>query len=198
MNKPESKYNANFTAGGLLHNEFNALKDIILLDDFDNAISKEIEENNLMSIDTRASRKRISQEVVRRREVAPKNFWTFFYQLNEREQKLGLFYIALKTYQILFDIHLDVAVKKFKTTRTLTTYDVTMRLDEIASKDDYVGSWSQSTLEKINTRYRRALQETELYENEQLMRSPIENNEFWEYFNTSGENWFLTACFIGL
>lgn len=198
MNKIEKKYNTNFTAGGLLHNEFVVLKDIILLDGFDNEFAIEIEENNLMGIDTRASRKRISQEIIRRRGSAPRNFWIFFYDLNEREQKLGLFYIALKTYQILFDIHLDLAVKKFKTTRVLTSYDITMRLDEIASNDNFVGSWSQSTLEKLNARYRRALEETGLYDGEQLIRSSVVNNEFWNYFKSNGDNWFLTACFKDL
>ncbi|MEO9501902.1 BrxA family protein [Nonlabens ulvanivorans] len=195
MNVEISKYNANFTAGGLLFNEFVLLKEIVLSENFHDEFSVEIEENNLMGIDTRASRKRISQEIIRRKETAPSNFWSFFYGLNEMEQKLGLFYIALKTYQLLFDLHLDVAVKKYKTTRELTPYDVTMRLDEIASKDDYVGSWSQSTLEKINTRYRRAIEEAGLYNNEKLNRSLIDNSEFWEYFKNNGDNWFLTACF---
>jgi hypothetical protein len=198
VNIETSKYNANFTAGGLLFNEFVVLEKIILSDDFEKEFSEEIEENNLMGIDTRASRKRISQEIIRRRESVPSNFWSFFYRLNLREQKLALFYVALKTYQILFDIHLDVAVKKFKTTKVLTPYDVTMRLDEIASKDDYVGGWSPSTLEKINTRYRRAIEEAELYKSEELNRSPIGNSQFWEYFKNNGENWFLTACFIDL
>ena len=44
------KYDANFTAGGILFNEFTALEEILLSENFDECISIEEEENNVMGV----------------------------------------------------------------------------------------------------------------------------------------------------
>ena len=43
--KIKSKYDANFTAGGILFNEFTALEDMLLSKNFEERISIEEEEN---------------------------------------------------------------------------------------------------------------------------------------------------------
>lgn len=196
MNKSQSKYDTNFTARGLLIDEFIALLPLLKSDNFDEAITKEIEENNLIKIDTKSGRKRAIAEIKRRAKLVSNDFWSFFSAASLNEKKIMLFYLCLRAYPIVFDIHFEVAVKKFKTGNQLTDYDIQMKLDEIASKDEHVANWSDSTLKKINTQYRTVLKESGLLKNESLKKSEIHNSYFWRFFKDRGENWFLYACFI--
>lgn len=189
-------YDANFTAGGLLFNEFKALENILLGNDFDLKIQQEEEGNSVIGIATMSARKRIIAEIKRRHSMAPIGFWNYFFQWSQQEMKFGLLYLCFKTYPLVLDIHIEVALKKFKTGNTMTPYDVQMRMDEIASKDDYVSQWSNSTLEKINVQYRKAIKDVGLYDGSNLIRPLKISSTFWQYFEDIHEGWFLTACFI--
>lgn len=189
------KYDSNITAGGLLLNEFLAIRPIIQLENFEELLRADIEENKFISISTRSARQRIVPQIIKRVSKVPTSFWIFFYGLELKEKNQALLYLCLKTYPLVFDIHFEVTVKKYKTGGKLTEYDIQMRLDEIASNDDYVASWSNSTFKKINTRYCKAIEDAGLYANGKLIKSEVLNPSFWNYFKENGDNWFLTACF---
>ena len=192
----ETKYDANFTAGGLFVNEFNNLREYLVNDDFEEVVRKDVDENKLLAISTLSARKRISSELIRRQQTMPKHFWVFFQDLLERESKLALFYVCLQTYPVVFDIHFQVSVRKFKLGDTVEEYDVQMRLDELASQSDEVDSWSETTIKKINVQYRKALKDAGLYDGKYLKRPNVESDQFWEYFKDKSNNWFLEACFM--
>ena len=196
MNKQTKTYDANFTAGGLLLNEFKALENMLVSEDFGALIKEEEESNSVIGIATMSARKRIIAEIKRRHSIAPIGFWNYFFHWNEQEMKFGLLYLCFKTYPLVLDIHIEVAFKKFKTGNTMSAYDLQMRLDEIASKDDYVSEWSSSTLEKINVQYRKAVKDVGLYDGSNLIRPLKISPTFWQYFEDIHEGWFLTACFI--
>lgn len=198
MNKTEKKYDTNFTAGGLLHNEFEGLESIIFSPDRIALINLEIEENNVLAIDTKSARQRIVSEINRRIDNAPNNFWEFYYNLDIREKRIALFYVCLKTYPLIFDIHFEVTVKKQKSNSALTSYDIQMRLDEIASTNENVANWSESTIKKIITQYKKVLTDSELLNEENLIKNNIHNPIFWQYFKSVKDSWFLTACFKDL
>jgi hypothetical protein len=63
MNK-ETKYDANFTAGGIFFNEFSNLKDYLLDENFEEIVKKDVEENNILAIKVLSSRKRIVAEII--------------------------------------------------------------------------------------------------------------------------------------
>lgn len=196
MKKQVKTYDANFTAGGLLLNEFKALESMLLGDSFIKEIEKEEESNSVIGITTMSARKRIIAEIKRRNSMAPIGFWNHFFQWNQLEMKFGLLYLCFKTYPLIMDMHIEVALKKFKTGNTMNAYDVQMRMDEIASKDDHVSQWSTSTLEKINVQYRKALKDAGLYDGIHLIRPLKVSPTFWRYFEEINEGWFITACFI--
>lgn len=192
----KTKYDANFTAGGLLFTEFKALENILLSPDFIELIKIEEVENNAISVATNSARKRIISEIKRRNDNVSKEFWNQFFQWNDYEQKLALFYLCLKTYPIVFDLHFQVTVKKQKLGMELAEYDIQMRLDELSSTSADVENWSETTIKKINTRYRKALKEAGLY-NRRIVHKPENVNQlFWAYFKENDEIWFLDACFI--
>lgn len=196
MKKGVSDFDANFTAGGLLLNEFQALEGLLLGENFEKEIQNEEESNSVIGIATMSARKRIIAEIKRRHSMAPIGFWNYFFQWNQQEMKIGLLYLCFKTYPLVLDIHIEVALKKFKTGNTMIPYDIQMRMDEIASKDDYVSQWSNSTLEKINVQYRKAIKDAGLYDGSNLIRPLKISPAFWQYFEDIHEGWFLTACFI--
>jgi hypothetical protein len=196
MTKPQKTYDANFTAGGLLLNEFQALEGALLGEDFQEVIKIEEESNYVIAIATLSARKRVITEIKRRQLNAPVGFWNHFFQWNQMEMKFGLLYLCFKTYPLIMDIHIEVALKKFKTGNTMSAYDIQMRMDEIASKDDYVSQWSNSTFEKINAQYRKAIKDAGLYDGNQLIRPLQVSPIFWQYFEEINEGWFITACFI--
>lgn len=196
MKIKKSKYDANFTAGGILHHEFCALKEIILRDNFNEALKIEERENRLVAVATNSARKRILSEIKRRYNKTTIDFWQHFFAWNEIEQKLALFFLCLKTYPLVFDLHFEVTLKKFKTGNKLEAYDIQMRIDEIASHDIDFANWSELTFNKINVQYRKAIKDVGLYDGKFLLRETKASLPFWDYFKTNNEAWFLDACFI--
>lgn len=196
MEYSKSKYDANFTAGGLFYNEFSNLKTYHLEKNFEEIVKNDVDDNKILAIDTLSARKRISSEIIRRHKEMSLDFWSFFQNLNEQESKLALFFVCLKTYPIVFDLHFQVTVLKEKTGLGLVEYDIQMRLDELSTTSDEVGSWSISTLKKINTQYRKAIKDAGLYDGNNLMKPLYINEIFWNYFSKNNESWFLGACFI--
>lgn len=193
-----NKYDANFTAGGLLHNEFLALKTLLLNSEFNELIKIEEKENNLMAVATNAARKRIVSEIKRRYANSSPDFWNYFFEWNDGEQKLALLFLCLKTYPLIFDLHFEVALKKFKTGSKLEAYDIQMRLDEIASFNEVVSNWSDATMKKINVQYRKALKDAGIYNGKSLYSESKARPLFWDYFKNNNESWFLEACFINI
>lgn len=192
------KYDANFTAGGLLHHEFLSLETVILATGFEEAIKLEEYQNQFVGINTVAARKRVLSEVRRRIAHVPKEFWEQFYLWNEREQVLGLFYVCLKTYKLVFDLHWEVTLKKYRTGGTLDAYSISMFLDELVSKDEYVASWSNTTIDKINGQYRKALKDAGLFEKGTLRKPMGITESFWTFFKTIDKSWWMEACFVTL
>jgi hypothetical protein len=197
MSKIKSQYDANFTAGGLLFNEFKALENLLVSDNFENLIKIEEEQNNIIGIATNSSRKRIVSEIKRRYKIAPAGFWDHFYNWSEDEQKLALFYLCLKTYPLIMDVHLDVALKKYRIGAKLDAYDIQMRFEEIMSYDEEVSNWSELTFKKLNVQYRKALRDSGLYQVNKVLKKPSKpGNQFWGYFKEINEHWFIEACFM--
>jgi hypothetical protein len=196
MPLPNKKYDANFTAGGILFNEFKSFEAVLLSSNFDELAELEKDQNKFIGISTNSARKRIITEIKRRNKSAPKNFWENFFSWHQEEQRLALFYLCLKTYPLIMDLHIEVALKKYRVGSKLEAYDIQMRFEEIMSYDDVVASWSLSTIKRLNMQYRKALRDSGLYDAHKVLKKPSKpSNQFWDYFKNINEHWFLEACF---
>jgi hypothetical protein len=193
--KGDSKYDANFTAGGLLLNEFMNLQDVIQDENILDILKSEEEENQYVGIDTVAARKRILSEIKRRIEFTDSEFWDLFGSVSEGYKKIMLFYLVLKTYPLIWELHFEVVYQKFLLGAALDAYSISLFLDSVASSDDYVGGWSDSTLDKLNTQYRKVLTDCGMLDKGVLRPVYGVTTEFWEYFQGLGEKWFKQACF---
>lgn len=189
-------YSAAFTASALLYHEFSKARESILAGDFVGQMKCEVLENTRLGIKTQASRKRISQEMIKRYEAAPGGFWSFFFECSEEEQKLALFFLCLRTYGLMLDFHLEVTLKRWKArSERIERFDLQMRLDEISSAHPEVDAWSESTKTKTITVYLRTLTEAGLLKNGKLQKPVRISPDFWSFFIKNGESWFLEACF---
>jgi hypothetical protein len=189
------KYDARFTAGGLLFTEFEFLSGILCQENFLSILQKERELNAYLNIPRESARQRVIQEIVLRYDTAGLAFWEQYVAWTDPEKRLGLFYICLMTYPIIKELHIEVALRKFATGSELNAVSVQMKLDELASSNDEVTSWSDSTIEKINSRYRGALLEAGLLKGEFLNAPHNIGDKFWSVFDQIGASWFNEFCF---
>jgi hypothetical protein len=197
MIKNRSNYSASFTAGALLYEEIKSVIDLLKQDNFTDLLDKEIGENKFLKIKTENARIRVTTEIKKRARAVDKEIWEFFETCTEKEQRVLLFYVLLKSSALAMDYHFEVTIKKWKKYNLeLSKVDVQMRLDELSSFDEEVASWSESTKTKTITQYIRALREAGLLRGKNLTQVDIINKIYWEQYLKWGDDWFLEACFL--
>lgn len=192
----DNLYSASFTAGGLLYPEICALLDILMSDDRENLLQKELEENKLLKINSEKSRKRIIHEIKKRLKKTDIVFWDYFKNHTEKEKRLLLFYLSLKTYRLVFDFHFNVTVEKFKGgISKLDPYYYQMWMDQMASTRPEVDKWATSTRKKLISVYLVMLKAAGMVKEMVLSPVHVEDN-FWCYFIEKNDPWFLEACLL--
>ncbi|MFN8353667.1 MAG: BrxA family protein [Spirosomataceae bacterium] len=195
MNKPT--FSASFTAGSLFVYEFMALDYLLLEDHFFDLLTTEIEQNKILQIKSETARKRIVAEIKKRFQSVDRLFWAFFLQCAESEKRLALYYVCLKTYPLVLDFHFEVVLKRWRMLdRELTSQDIQLRMDELASENDYVSQWTKATHEKLVQVFLRMLREAQLLNHTTLVKPSITRSTFWGYFIQQTDTWFLDACFL--
>lgn len=194
----KSPYSAAFTAASMMYREMTALIPLMKDEHADELIKKEIEENNLLCINSLNSRKRVVSEFQRRFQSVPIGFWDNYLQLSERAQRVALLYVILKSYQLLFDMHICVTLNLWRSASAeMQSSDVMLYINEIAAQDRFVDSWSESTRKKIATTYILMLHQAGLMkDNTSSLCQPELSDEDWIYYIRMGEAWFLEACFL--
>lgn len=197
MNNP-SPYSAALTACGLQFNEFNRMLPLLLSSDRKANIDREIEENNILNINSHKSRYRVIVEYVRRVDAMPTDFWSWYMELDDQARRIALLYVILKTYHIAFDFHIKATLRKWRSVvQTLSKPDIMLAFSEIAATDDFVDSWSDATKGKVASAYLTILRQVGMLGlfNAQLTPLKAEPQAFAYYLN-NGEDWFLEACLL--
>ena len=122
-------------------------------------------------------------------------FWEDYQAMNEDDRRIALLFVILKTYKILFDFQINVAIKKWNSvSRTIDLQDLAMEMNEIAAKDEFVDSWSESTKTKVASAYLSMLRKCGMMNREgNLVQLKPSNADFYIRI---GEPWFLEACFL--
>ena len=194
----KSPYSAAFTAASMMYREMTALVPLMCDANSAELINKEIEENNLLCINSLNSRKRVVAELQRRFNSVPQGFWQHYLQLGEHAQRVALLYVVLKTYQLLFDMHICVTLNQWRSASGgIQSSDVMLYLNELAVQDAFVDSWSESTRKKIASTYILMLHQAGLMkDNSSSLCQPELSDGDWMYYIRMGEAWFLEACFL--
>lgn len=190
------EYKASYTAGGLLYDEINALRPVLLQPDWSRLLENDVKENRLLRINSEASRKRVAQEVVKRRPYMNDEFWSVYDDVSVQDRKALLFYICLKTYNLVYDFHFNITVPKFLSMETaVQTHWYEMRLQEISSGNPQVDGWTEQTKRKVITRYIDMLKKVGLVEQGKLAKNFFSNTVLCFFLN-KGDVWALDAFFL--
>lgn len=193
-----SPYSASFTGAAILFSDMNVAVRMLLEDDSPETIKTLKTDASYIQIKSETARRRVTAEFVKRFRAVPKSFWTRYVELPENEQRFALLYVVLKTYQLLFEFQINLAIPKYNSPdRVLTKNEVSMALNEIASKDEFVDSWSAETRDRASSQYLTILRQSGLVsESTGELQSPNLPDEALLWYVQSGEVWFLQACFF--
>ena len=193
-----SPYSAAFTGCSFMMYEMNRMLPLFLDKNSQELVSQEIEKNDVLMLNSIVSRKRYIHELKHRFDAVPKSFWSNYLCMDETAQRLGIFFVLMRTYRLIFDFHLNVALKKWNSIDPHIYYDdVATELSQIASSDDFVDSWSDNTKKKVVSSYLTFLNQAGLYDKKsaELHRSNVCDYDY-AYYIRIGEDWFLEACFL--
>lgn len=194
-NKTNSPYTAAITGGGFLFNEMEILLPLLQSPDSEALLKDEGINNRLLQINAETSRKRSISEIKRRYNSMPSSFWTDYQQMEEQDRKAAMFFVILKTYKILFDFHVNVTLRKWRSiSKSVTLDDVMMEFNEIAANDEFVDSWSELTKKKVAGAYLSILRRVDMLDREDKLH-PIKSTNY-SYYLAIGEPWFLEACLL--
>lgn len=182
----------------MLFSEMNVAVKMLLENDSPETIKMLKTDANYIQIKAAKSRERVTAEFVRRYRAVPKSFWERYITLGESEQRLALLYVILKTYQILFEFQINLVIPKYNSPdRVLTKNDVNMALNEIASKDEFVDSWSAETRDRASSQYLTMLRQAGLINDAtKELQEPNLPDDAFLYYVRIGEVWFLQACLL--
>lgn len=181
-----------------LYYEFKRILPLLMDADSDSLLKEEVENNNILQVNSIASRKRFVGEFKRRYAAVSPLFWQAWLNMSEAGQRVGLFYAILKTYKLVFDFHLNVTMRKWNSVdHRLLKDDLLMELNEIAAHDEFVDSWSDVTKNKCISNYLTILRQSGLLDEKTSELTPVrlDASEF-AYYIRSGEEWFLEACLL--
>ncbi|MCC8115074.1 MAG: DUF1819 family protein [Bacteroidales bacterium] len=193
--KVNSAYTAAITGAGFLFEETNALLPLLLSPDRAPLLKDEIANNRLLHINAETSRKRAVAEISRRFDAMPLSFWQAYAEMTEDEQRLALFLVMLKTYKILFDFHIDVTMRQWRSiSRSITLDDLMMEFNEISARDSFVDSWSENTKDRVASAYLALLRKVGMLDRDNQLSAVKADN--MDYYLRIGEPWFLDACLL--
>jgi hypothetical protein len=191
-------YSASFTGAAMLFSDMNVAVKLLLEDDSPETIKTLRTDASYIQIKSAKSRERVTAEFVKRFRAVPQSFWSRYVGLPESEQRLALLYVILKTYRLLFEFQVNLAIPKYNSPdRIITKNDVNMALNEIASQDEFVDSWSAETRDRASSQYLTILRQSGLIdEGSGELQSPYVPDEAFLWYIQAGEVWFLQACFL--
>ena len=198
MKRIQSPYTAAITGCAVLYYEFKRILPLLLSEDSDTLLKDEIENNQILLINSRKARRTFVLEFKRRFSSVPVHFWQLWQSWSEEGQRAGLFYAILKTYKLVFDFHFNVAIKRWNSVdHQLNKSDIMMEFNEISAHDEFVDSWSDNTKNRCASQYLTILRQTGLLaEKTNELQSIHPDATDLEYYFRSGEEWFLEACLL--
>lgn len=193
--KIKSPYSAAVTGGGFLYEETVALMPLLQSPDRDKLLKEEAVNNAILHVNAETSRKRFISEISRRYKAMPASFWNEWTDMDDANRKVALFMVILKTYKILFDLHVNVTIRKWNSaTRSVDLSDLMMEFGEISAKDEFVDSWTDNTKKKVAAAYLTIIRKVGMLDDDNQLH-PLHCSNF-DFYLTHGEAWFLEACLL--
>ena len=193
-----SPYSASITGCGFMYEEMRALLPMLMSPDRDSLLKEELLTGEHLMMSSERTRSRAIPEFVKRYNAVPKSFWNWFLNLNEKSQRVAMFYVILKTYKIVFDLHINVVLEHWRgVDQRVSKNDLMMEFNEISANDAFVESWSENTKDRVASAVCSVLRKVGLMEEKNFDLKPIDFTDIDStYYIQNNELWFLEACFL--
>lgn len=193
-----SPYSASITGCGFMYEEMRALLPMLMSPDRDSLLKEELLTGEHLMMSSERTRSRAIPEFVKRYNAVPKSFWNWFLTLNDKSQKVAMFYVILKTYKIVFDLHINVVLEHWRgVDQRVSRNDLMMEFNEISANDAFVESWSENTKDRVASAVCSVLRKVGLMEEKNFDLKPIDFSDIDStYYIQNNELWFLEACFL--
>ena len=197
MTKIKSIYSAALTGCSFMIDEMTACLPLLMDENSEELMRREVSESNILLMKSQQTRYRAAVEFKRRFAAVPADFWQKYLLMNRQQQLVAMYYVCLKTYRILFDLHINVALKKWKSAnRKVTKNDAQNEIYEIAANDEFVDSWSDETKDRVASSFLTFMRRAGfLNETDTLQAPTLQPTDFRIYLEL-GDSWFLQACFL--
>ena len=197
MSKIQSIYSAALTGCGFMIDEMTACLPLLMSPDCDELMKKEVSESNILLMKSQQTRYRASIEFKRRYAAVPETFWQKYQNMSKEQQQVAMYFVCLKTYRILFDLHINVAIRKWKSAnRSITKKDAINEIYEIASNEEFVDSWSEETKDRVATSFLTFMRRAGFLDEKDTLQAPKLNEQDYRIYLELGDSWFLEACFL--
>lgn len=193
-----SPYSASITGCGFMYEEMRALLPMLMSPDRDSLLKEELLTGEHLMMSSERTRSRAIPEFVKRYNAVPKSFWNWFLTLNDKSQRVAMFYVILKTYKIVFDLHINVVLEHWRgVDQRVSRNDLMMEFNEISANDAFVESWSENTKDRVASAVCSVLRKVGLMEEKNFDLKPIDFLDIdCSYYLQNKELWFLEACFL--
>ena len=197
MTKIKSIYSAALTGCSFMIDEMNACLPMLMDENSDALLKEEVYSGNILMMKSVQTRNRAVFEFKRRYNAVPKEFWQKYLNMTRQQQLMAMYFVCLKTYRILFDLHINVALKKWKSAnRLITKNDAMSELYEISSNEEFVDSWSEETKDRVASSFLTYMRRAGLLNNSGELQAPTLQDSEYAIFIEMGDEWFLQACFL--
>lgn len=193
-----SPYSASITGCGFMYEEMRALLPMLMSPDRDSLLKEELLTGEHLMMSSERARSRAIPEFVKRYNAVPKSFWNWFLTLNDKSQRVAMFYVILKTYKIVFDLHINVVLEHWRgVDQRVSKNDLMMEFNEISAKDAFVESWSENTKDRVASAVCSVLRKVGLMDEKNFDLKTIDFLDIdSSYYIQNNELWFLEACFL--
>lgn len=193
-----SPYSASFTARALGYYEMESILPVLLDESIQDKVRVLSQDSTHLQLATLGSRKRVLAEMLVRFNAVNRSFWDRYIGLGEKEKRLALLFVVLKSYRLLFELQVNLVIPKYYSPdRVLSKNDVYAAISEVASRDEFVDSWSEDTRKRAASQYVTILRQAGLIDEstDELRETDVADDELYYYVKT-GEIWFLQACLL--
>ena len=193
-----SPYSASFTARALGYYEMESILPVLLDESIQDKVRVLSQDSTHLQLATLGSRKRVLAEMLVRFNAVERSFWDRYIGLGEKEKRLALLFVVLKSYRLLFELQVNLVIPKYYSPdRVLSKNDVYAAISEVASRDEFVDSWSEDTRKRAASQYVTILRQAGLIDEttDELRETDVADEELYYYVKT-GEIWFLQACLL--
>lgn len=197
MKKIESIYSASLTGCSFMIDEMTACLPLLMDENSEELMKREVSDNNILMMKSQTSRTKAAREFRHRYAAVKKDFWPKYLNMGRSQQLVAMYYVCLKTYRILFDLHINVALKKWKSAnRRVTKTDALNEIYEIAANDEFVDSWSEETKDRVSGSFLTFMRKAGMLDETDTLQAPKLQETDYRIYLELGDSWFLQACFL--